>query len=81
MEKFAFLARALRELNNYSGLRAVVSGMNNARHDDDGVTEIVATRPIWKIFRSLEVILGSTKMYSSYRLALRHTAGPAIPDM
>ena len=81
MERFAYVARALRQQNNYSGLRAVVTGINNARVEGCQVSEIVQSKQIWKVFQSLEVLLGSTRMHGAYRMALRHTVGPAIPDM
>ncbi|KAG8949081.1 hypothetical protein FRC03_000446 [Tulasnella sp. 419] len=82
MEKFIYIAKALRQLNNYSGLRAVVSGINNSRvGDKDPASEILSTRGSWKVFKSLEVLLGTTRMHSAYRMALKHTVGVAIPSM
>ena len=81
MEKMIAVARALRALNNYSGLRAVVSGINNSRKERDAVYELMKDRGAWKAFQSLEVLLGTTRMHSAYRMALKHTVGPAIPSM
>lgn len=83
MEKSIQLARALRGHNNYAGLRAVVSGINNARYEGDPLSTLVATRwpKTYKSLQSMEVLLGSTRMYSAYRMALRNSPGPAIPDM
>jgi hypothetical protein len=81
VDKMIGVARALRALNNYSGLRAVVTGINNSRKERDAVSEIMKDRGSWKAFQSLEVLLGTTRMHSAYRMALKHTVGPAIPSM
>lgn len=81
-EKLASIAKALRQLNNYMGMKAFVAGINSVRgSDDEELTQILQTKPIWKAFQSLYVLLGSSRMGQAYRTALRHTAGPAIPDL
>ncbi|KDQ07675.1 hypothetical protein BOTBODRAFT_59810 [Botryobasidium botryosum FD-172 SS1] len=81
MEKFCLVARSLRVLNNYSGMRAVVTGVNMSRLDGDYFSQALAKKPFWKSFQSLEILLSSMRMYNAYRIALRNTAGPAIPDL
>lgn len=81
MELFCIVARHLRVLNNYSGMRAVVTGVNLSRLDGDYFSHALSKKPFWKSFQSLEILLGSTRMYNAYRIALRNTAGPAIPDL
>lgn len=84
IEFFIRVAMVLRKLNNYSGLRAVVSGINTSRtdRDNDPVMAYVRDRHLWKKeFKSLETLLGTSRMHSAYRMALKHTFDAAIPSM
>ena len=84
MEKLVMVAKALRQLNNYMGMKAFVAGINSVRgNDDEELTQIMMARPnsLWKGFQSLHVLLNSRAMGQTYRLALKHTVGPAIPDL
>jgi hypothetical protein len=84
VDKMILIAKALRQLNNYMGMKAFVAGINSVRgNDDEELTQIMAAKPNsnWKQFQSLHLLLGSARMGQAYRLALRHTVGPAIPDL
>ncbi|CAG7847101.1 SubName: Full=Uncharacterized protein {ECO:0000313/EMBL:CCA69114.1} [Serendipita indica DSM 11827] len=84
MEKLVMVAKALRQLNNYMGMKAFVAGINSVRgNDDEELTQIMMAKPnsLWKGFQSLHVLLNSRAMGQTYRLALKHTVGPAIPDL
>ncbi|KZW02160.1 ras GEF [Exidia glandulosa HHB12029] len=83
IERFVELAKLLRMQHNYSGLRCVLNGINMAKIDGDEVSEIFRTRSraVHKTFMSYCTLLGSSKMHRAYRTALKHTDGPAIPDM
>lgn len=84
VDKMILIAKALRQLNNYMGMKAFVAGINSVRgNDDEELTQIMAAKPNsnWKQFQSLHLLLGSVRMGQAYRVALRHTAGPAIPDL
>ncbi|KAG8881912.1 hypothetical protein FRB97_008959 [Tulasnella sp. 331] len=82
IEVFTKIAWSLRRLNNYSGLRAVVTGINNSKPDADPVTELLAAKSDWaKSFKVLEVLLGTARMHGSYRLALKNTQDAAIVSM
>ena len=82
MERFCELAKQLRTLHNYSGLRSVLTGITIARNDGDEVDELFRSRGrMHKQFLSWTTLLGSSKMHRTYRTALKHTEGPAIPDM
>jgi hypothetical protein len=84
VDKMIIVAKALRQLNNYMGMKAFVAGINNVRgNDDEELTQIIASKPNsnWKQFQSLHVLLGSARMGHTYRTALKHTVGPAIPDL
>ncbi|KAG8833059.1 hypothetical protein FRC17_000064, partial [Serendipita sp. 399] len=84
VEKLIAVAKALRQLNNYMGMKAVVAGINSVRgNDDEQLTQHMASKSNsnFKQFKSLHVLLGSRGMGQTYRLALKHTVGPAIPDL
>ncbi|KAG9030285.1 hypothetical protein FRB95_004171 [Tulasnella sp. JGI-2019a] len=82
IEIFTKIAWALRKLNNYSGLRAVVTGINNSKPDNSPVSEMLAAKPEWvKSFKVLEVLLGTARMHGSYRMALKNTPDAAIVSM
>lgn len=82
IEKFAEVALRLRTLNNYSGLRAIVTAINQASFPGDQPMELFRARgDIHKKFLSLDVLLRTTGMHQSYRMALRNTKGPCIPSL
>lgn len=82
IEKFIGIAKSLRQLNNYMGMKAFIAGINSVRgNDDDELTQLMSTKQNWKQFQSLHLLLGSTRMGQTYRTALKHTVGPAIPDL
>ncbi|KAG8899933.1 hypothetical protein FRB99_006349 [Tulasnella sp. 403] len=84
IEFFIKVANALRKLNNYSGLRAVVTGIITSRTDldDDPVMALIKDRTSWKKeFKSLETLLGASRMHSAYRMALKNTHDAAILSM
>ncbi|KAG8971031.1 hypothetical protein FRB90_010619, partial [Tulasnella sp. 427] len=84
IEFFIRVAMVLRKLNNYSGLRAVVAGITTSRTERDGdpVMYFLKERHLWKKeFKSLETLLGTSRMHSAYRMALKHTFDAAIPSM
>ncbi|TDL28449.1 ras GEF [Rickenella mellea] len=82
IEKFAEVACKLRALNNYSGLRAIVTAISNSTYPGDLPMEMFkAKTELYKKFRSSDILLHSTGSYRSYRLALRNTKGPCIPAL
>lgn len=82
VEIFTKVAWALRKLNNYSGLRALVTAINNSKAEGDPVNELLAAKPEWvKSIKVLEVLLGTARMHGSYRLALKNTSDAAIVSM
>lgn len=82
IEKFIGIAMSLRRLNNYMGMKAFIAGINSVRgNDDEELTQMLSTKQNWKQFQSLHLLLGSTRMGQTYRTALKHTVGPAIPDL
>lgn len=84
VDKMVVIAKALRQLNNYMGMNAFVAGINNVRgSDDEELTQTLASRPNsnWKQFKSLQMLVGTARSGQTYRTALKHTAGAAIPDL
>ena len=79
LEKFMGIAWKLRYMNNYNSLGAVVSGINSI-----AVHRLVQTRelipaPAQKQFMRLEILMGSQKSHSAYRLAWTNTPTQRIP--
>lgn len=59
-------------------------GISTSRTDRelDPVMSYIKDRHLWKKeFKSLETLLGTSRMHSAYRMALRHTFDAAIPSM
>lgn len=79
MEKFMSIAWKLRYLNNYNSLGAVISGINSiAVHRLAQTRELIPT-PAQKQFMRLEILMGSQKSHSAYRLAWTNTPTQRIP--
>ncbi|KAG8766233.1 hypothetical protein FRC20_002659 [Serendipita sp. 405] len=66
------------------GMRAVIAGINNVcGSNDEQITQYIASKSNtnWKQFKSLHVLIGSRGIGQTYHWALKHTVGPAIPDL
>ena len=82
IEKFAEVAIRLRALNNYSGLRAIITAINQATFPGDPSMEIFKSKTeLHKKYLSSDILLRTTGSHQSYRMALRNTKGPCIPSM
>ncbi|KIJ27173.1 hypothetical protein M422DRAFT_271663 [Sphaerobolus stellatus SS14] len=83
VERFVELARALRTMNNYVGLRAVMTGINNATFPNDEIMTMFRDSKLrlYQQYLGYGVLINSQNNHRSYRIALRHTNGPAVPDM
>ncbi|KAL5495208.1 hypothetical protein ACEPAI_671 [Sanghuangporus weigelae] len=82
IEKFAEVATKLRMLNNYSGLRAVITAINQSTYPGDPSMEIFKTKvDLHKKYLSSDILLRTTGAHQSYRMALRNTKGPCIPSL
>ena len=68
-------------MNNYSGLRAVVAGINYVAHPDDMTMEIFRRKEPkqYKLLQSFDQLLQATRAHGKYRLALRNSKGACIP--
>lgn len=79
LEKWMKIARALRQLNNYNGVGAVLAGFANT-----AVHRLVATRELVpqntaRDFMKLEILMGQQKSHFAYRLAWENSSGERIP--
>lgn len=79
LEKWMKVARALRQLNNYNALGAVLAGIKGT-----AVHRLVATRDLvaqtsGRDFMKLEILMGTQKSHFSYRLAWDNSSGERIP--
>ncbi|ORY18775.1 ras guanine nucleotide exchange factor domain-containing protein [Clohesyomyces aquaticus] len=79
LEKWMMVARAVRKLNNYNALGAVLAGIKGT-----AVHRLLATRDLVpqttaRDFMKLEILMGTQKSYSAYRLAWENTSMYRIP--
>ncbi|KAH7104396.1 ras GEF [Auriculariales sp. MPI-PUGE-AT-0066] len=83
VERFIELARVLRTQHNYSGLRCVVSGIRVAAPNDSEIMLLYKEKQgnAHKTLMSYVTLLSSGQSHRPYRTALKHTDGPAIPEM
>ena len=81
MEKFVEIAQKLRELNNYSALRAFVAGIYCATFEGDPMMELFRQKcpEQAKNLQSWEILLQQSRSHRAYRMALKNTKGPCIP--
>lgn len=79
MEKFMSIAWKLRYLNNYNSLGAVISGINSIAVHRLAQTRDLIPAPAQKQFMRLEILMGSQKSHSAYRLAWTNTPTERIP--
>ncbi|CAA7265781.1 unnamed protein product [Cyclocybe aegerita] len=81
IEKLVDIAQKLRQMNNYSALRAFVAGINNAT-DDPTMEQLKSRSPdAAKNLMSWDVLLQQIRSHRAYRLALRNSKGACIPAL
>lgn len=81
LEKFMEVARALRERNNYNSLGAVIAGINGTAVHRLQRTRERVDQQIHKKFMRLELLMGTHKGHSKYRLAWENSTAERIPFM
>ncbi|KAI0757004.1 ras GEF [Daedaleopsis nitida] len=83
IEKFIDVANRLRNQHNYSGLRAIIAGINSATFEGDESLELLRTKASehWKNFQQWDQLLQSVRSHQKYRMALRNTKGACIPAL
>lgn len=79
LEKFMSIAWKLRYLNNYNSLGAVISGINSIAVHRLAQTRELIPAAAQKQFMRLEILMGSQKSHSAYRLAWANTPSQRIP--
>ena len=80
VEKLADIAVKLRGVNNYSGLRAIITAITQATYPNDEVMEMFkAKTDLYKKYLSSDILMRTAGAHQSYRLALRNTKKPCIP--
>ncbi|KAF9652036.1 ras GEF [Thelephora ganbajun] len=83
IERFVDIGVSLRVLNNYSGLRALVAGINAATYSGDLPMEIFKQRALeaYKSYQSWDLLFQAIRSHRAYRMALRNTKGACIPAL
>jgi hypothetical protein len=79
MARFIEIARALRGLQNYSMLMAVLAGMNNAAVHRLKFTRMELPQKRQELFGELVSLMSTEGNYGRYRGALTESAPPCIP--
>ncbi|KAI5124751.1 hypothetical protein M0805_005385 [Coniferiporia weirii] len=80
VEKLAEVAVKLRNINNYSALRAIITAITQSTYPGDEVMEIFKTKTdLHKKYLSSDILMRTAGAHQAYRLALRNTKGPCIP--
>ncbi|THH12356.1 hypothetical protein EW145_g71 [Phellinidium pouzarii] len=80
VEKLAEVALKLRNMNNYSALRAIITAITQSTYPNDEVMEIFKTKvDLHKKYLSSDILMRTAGAHQAYRLALRNTKGPCIP--
>lgn len=81
LDKFINIALKLRQLNNYNGLAAILSGINGTAVHRLTQTRNLVPADIQKRFARLVLLMGSQKSHFAYRLAWENSPLPRIPYM
>ena len=81
VEKFVEIALKLRQMNNYSALRAFVAGINIATDDITMETFKSKSPEAAKNLMSWDVLLKQIRSHRAYRMALRNSRGSCIPAL
>lgn len=83
IERLVEIGVSLRTLNNYSGLRALVAGINAATYSGDLPMEIFKQKALeaYKSYQSWDLLFQAIRSHRAYRMALRNTKGACIPAL
>lgn len=83
IQKFAEVAQCLRNLNNYSALRAIIAGIHNTTFAGDAAWEGFRTSSpgLFKAFQSWDTLLKAQGSHRLYRIALGNSEGVCIPAL
>ena len=79
LEKLMGVAWKLRYLNNYNSLGAIIAGINGTAVHRLAQTRDLVSLEARKQFMRLEILMGTAKSHSAYRLGWQNTSTPRIP--
>ncbi|KAI5786793.1 ras guanine nucleotide exchange factor domain-containing protein [Pyronema domesticum] len=79
LEKFMEISWTLRHQNNYNSLGAIIAGINGTAVHRLSQTREIVKPEIVKNFMRLELLMGTSKGHSKYRLAWDNTNSERIP--
>ena len=79
LEKVMGVAWKLRYLNNYNSLGAIIAGVNGTAVHRLSQTREMVSPEARKQFMRLEILMGTAKSHSAYRLGWQNTSTPRIP--
>lgn len=77
------VAKELRGMHNYSGLRAVVCGIMNATVEGDEMINMLKDteyKDSWKSLKSYIILMSSSKGHRHYRTAFSNVVCGVIPE-
>jgi hypothetical protein len=75
IEKFVEVCSYLRTTDNYSSLRAIVSGIDNSTFEGDETFELFKQRPVWRKHEQYQLLFSSSRSHKNYRVALVNQGG------
>lgn len=79
LEKFMGISWRLRYMNNYNALGAILAGINGTAVHRLAQTRNLVSPEAKRQFMRLEILMGTARSHSAYRLAWQNTSGPRIP--
>lgn len=77
------LASRLRNMNNYSALRAILAGINSAVFETDESMRLFKRKDpnLYKLYQSFDHLLQAARAHGKYRMALKNSKGACIPAL
>ncbi|KAF2017060.1 ras GEF [Aaosphaeria arxii CBS 175.79] len=79
LEKWMKVARAVRQLNNYNALGAVLAGIKGTAVHRLSATRELVSEKAGLDYLKLELLMSTDKSHFSYRLAWENSSGERIP--
>jgi hypothetical protein len=82
ISKFVEVAKELRALHNFAGVRSVTVGVMNATFEGDRVMELFqeGSPALHKVLLAYTRLFSSAKSYGTYRMAFKSMTRASIPD-
>lgn len=79
LNRFIYIAKALKDLNNFNGIMSILSALNNASIFRLQNTWNLLPKESWQVFEDLESIFNTGNNFKTYRNALERAIPPCIP--